>query len=133
MSETIKVKAPAAPGNAATITLFDSTAMVTGTAGGNRNWLSLNNINRVRVAFANLSHASAANGLKAQYSHDGGTTWLDGEASGQTVAVAAYVQTFDFACEAMSDMRLRYENGATQPTTWQVEIDCISGDRALAS
>jgi hypothetical protein len=127
MTETFTCSVPAAPTAGATIKLFDSTAAF------GAGMLRLLDVRRVIVDFVNISHGSAASGLRAYASTNGGTNWDEVDHSGTMPAtVAASTATDDdiknFKVDAYSDWKLEYTNGASQPTTWRVTVVCVCGD-----
>ncbi len=129
-NETIWIKAPAAPGDAATVTLFNSTTMFGGEACAA---LSLFKISRVIVTFLSINQASAANGLVPSASSNDGANW-DQTETGITVAasVAGSVETHDFAVDRFRDFKLLFTAGATGPTTWRVTVCAIVGQRVVS-
>jgi hypothetical protein len=125
------VTPPAAPGNNATVTLFDTTTMFGET------WskvISALNMSRVSVSFLSLDQASAANGLVPAASSNGGTNW-DQTQAGITIAasVAGTVNTYDFDIDIYDDFRLRYTAGGTGPTVWRITIKVLCGQRTVAT
>jgi hypothetical protein len=116
---------PSAPGDAATIDLFNSE-----TAFG-LNALRLLNIGRIRLAFLQLSHASAAGGLTMLVKSKGSTTWrnvTDGGTFPATMAAGTSDPvTYDVMVAEYENVKFEYENGATLPTTWEVTITAYVG------
>lgn len=128
--EEFTVTAPAAPGNNATVKLFDSTTMFGGEA---CDAIAQFGITRVEVSFLSVNQASAANGLVPSSSSNGGSNWDQTEA-GATVnaSVAGTVETHDYAVDRYKDFKLEYTAGATGPTTWRVTIKAVCGQRAVS-
>jgi hypothetical protein len=116
---------PAAPGDAATIDLFNSD-----TAFG-RNALRLLNIGRIRIAFLQLSHASAAGGLTMYAREKSSATWRAVTDGGTFPATCAATTTdpvvYDVMVAQYDAVKFPYENGATEPTTWEVTLTAYTG------
>lgn len=136
----IKVKFPDAPGNAATIDLFNSITAC-GRAGRFRNL----NISMIEITWSTLSHASAANGLKI-YRWD--TTLNSGaggwdqlsmpDSSGVATmpvtvsAVAADTNAhYGFVVTHLGDVKITYENSANVLSGWGGEITLHQGASAV--
>jgi hypothetical protein len=129
--ETIDIGPPAAPGNNATVTLFDSTTMF---GGEPCNAINLFKINRVSVTFLSVNQASAASGLRSYASSDKGTNFDETQAALSIPAtVAGVVNTYDYPVDGYDDFRLTYTAGATGPTTWRISIKAIVGQRQVAT
>jgi hypothetical protein len=127
--ENISVKAPAAPAIDATIVLFNTATAFADT----KKAIALMGLSRFVVVFNRLSHASAANGLVQYSSSDGGTNWRQVEAGETIAAVAAgTVDPHEFPIDIFDDWKLEYTNGGTLPTTWDVTMKLICGQRVVA-
>lgn len=129
--DQFSVTAPAAPGNNATVKLLDTTTMFGET------WSKVipsMGLSRVVVAFLSVNQASAANGLKAYSSSNGGTNWDQIELGTNVPAsVAGSTQQEDLVIDLFDDFKLEYTAGATGPTTWRVTIKVICGQRMKTS
>ena len=130
-NETVSFTPPAAPGNNATVKLFDSTTML-----GNEpaKMLRTLGINRIEVAFLSVNQASAASGLRSYASSNDGTNWDETQAAISIPATTAgVVNTYDYPVDSYDDFKLEYTAGATGPTTWRVSIKGIVGKRAVST
>lgn len=125
MSEMTEVAPPAAPGNNATVILFDSTRFYT-------NGIARANMSRVIVTFSSVNQDSAVAGLIPYSSVNGGTNWDQAEAGVQITAASTSgtVNTHDYAVDRYKDFKLEYTAGATGPTVWRVSIKVVHGQRA---
>ncbi len=126
--QTVEVGTPAAPGNNATVVLFNSTRMNGGTTDGKTpGWIRNNNVTWYEVAFLSVDHDSAANGLKVYSSSDGGANW-DQIETGMTrlATVAGTVDTYRWYVG-------QYTAGAAGPTVWRVTQKLTIGDHARVS
>jgi hypothetical protein len=131
MSGQIGVGAPAAPGNNATVTLFDSTVTFS------KMGLQANQITRIRFDFAGLNQASATNGLVGYKSSDKGATWhpcsfaYNGSLATLPATVAADTgsdsSSYDIAIASASDVKFTFTAGATGPTVWAPVITLQAG------
>ena len=127
MSEAPRIGVPDAPASGATIDLFNSV-----TAFGAKQMRALD-IRRIIVAFLQVSHASAANGLKSYASTDGGTNWdtvdFDGTMPKAIDASSTSTDVIeDFKVSQYDDFKLTYENSANTLTAWRVGITLQVGD-----
>lgn len=130
-NETISFTPPAAPGNNATVKLFDSTTML-----GNEpaKMLAVLGINRIEVSFLSVDQASAALGLRSYASSNNGTNWDETQAAIAVGAtVAGTVNTFDYPVDRFDDFKLEYTAGASGPTVWRVSIKGIVGKRVVST
>lgn len=130
-NETVSFTPPSAPGNGATVKLFDSTTMLGNEAA---KMLRTLGINRIEVAFLSVNQASAALGLRSYASSDNGANWDETQAA---IALAATssgtVATYDYPVDSYDDFKLEYTAGATGPTTWRVSVKGIVGKRTVAT
>lgn len=120
----IRVGVPARPGNNATVTLLDTSTLLS------KMGLRMAGIHRVLLTFPNLDQASATGGLIGYTSGDHGTNWDlctfapsgDPSALPQTVAAttASDCSSFDIDVSAHDDVKLTFTAGATAPSaaTW---------------
>lgn len=133
IGNSTSIAPPSAPGNDATVTLFDSAVMF---------WpkcLRQLNATMVEVTFNALDQDSAASGLKSYTSTDGGTNWVEnlmrddaGSATmGVTISSSTEPRTYRFAVDAFDDFRLRYTAGATGPSSWGLSIVLHCGGLAV--
>lgn len=131
--ESVRVAPPAAPGNNATVTLFDSTQVF-----GKKMMRTLG-IGRVHLSFTGLDQASAASGLAGYQSGDGGVNWdpfafgYSGSATGTlpatvAAATASDSSTFDIFVGVSDDVKFTFTAGATGPSTWRPVIMYRVGD-----
>ena len=97
-------------------------------------------IEKVELSFFAHNQASAANGLRAYETLDGGTTWnetdmkgyVNGVANQPTIGSAAPIQvpvlsagqewTEDFTIGRYRGFAVEYVTGATPPTTWSYDV-----------
>jgi hypothetical protein len=134
MHQDIRIGAPPAPGNDATVVLVDTTALF-GKMG-----LRMNGIHRITLSFPGLDQASAADGLKGYTSPNHGGNWyVDTFATAstpglpQTVAAqtATATASFDIDVTPFDDVKITFTAGATGPTVWTpvivLEIKRVSG------
>lgn len=121
MNFPTRIGAPAAPGNGATVTLFDSTAML---AGG----LQQNAVRFVVVDIVNLDVASAALGIRGYESWNHGATWEEADFDVPLPVQAAIGDTLvKIFVGAAPDVKLTYTADAAGPSTWHVSIVLDSG------
>jgi len=116
----ITIGTPPAPANGATIDLFNSDTAF-GVGG-----LRMQDWGRIRLAFLQLSHASAAGGLTMSVRAKGSTTWR-AVTDGGTFPAAMAAGTsdpvvYDVMVAQYEAVKFTYVNGATLPTTWEVTI-----------
>lgn len=129
MSESSVFAAPSAPGNNASVDLFNS---VTAFGGGMMRMLGLD---MVEISFHLLDQASATNGLKLSTSTDKGVTWTQStvpdDAGTATMpltvsSLAANAQrSYRFVVSGYPDVKITYTAGATGPTAttgWGVSV-----------
>lgn len=129
--ESVKFAPPSAPGNAATVVLFSSVS-----AFGPK-MMRMLGLDMVELVLLALDQASAANGLKAYGSDDGGTTWYQmsfpssaGTAT-MPVTLAAlaagsnHQQMFEVA--GLNDFKLEFTAGATGPTAGTGWVPVVTG------
>ena len=131
-TERARLAVPAAPAIGATIDLFNS---VTTYGAGQMRMLC---VDRVQINFQSISHGSAANGLKAYASSDGGTNWDEVDFADSTgtatmpdtvaASTAGADNIYDFWLAAYSDFKLTYTNGGTKPTTWRTTCTVYYND-----
>jgi hypothetical protein len=93
-------------------------------------------ITRMDAVFGRHDHASAANGLRAYYTNDGGTTWLETDMKGpddqgtigtghpiQVPVLSSGLEWAEvFAIDRYRGFALEYIAGATPPTIWDVTV-----------
>lgn len=116
-----RIGAPAAPGNNATVTLFDSPTML---AGG----LQQNGVRFITVDFANLDQASAVAGLRGYKSIDKGASWLEADFDvSLPLQIAAGDTTVKIYVGSAEDAKLTYTAGAVGPSAWNVTITVDGG------
>jgi len=125
--ESVFFGAPAAPGNAATATIFNSI-----TAFGANQMRTLG-LSMLEVTWHLLDQASATNGFKA-YTSNNGSTWTqtdlkdDSGTATMPVTVAALSSTqiqYRFPVSGFKDFKLEWTAGATGPTAstgWQLTV-----------
>ena len=135
MHQDIRIGAPAAPGNNATVTLVDTTAIF------GKSGLRMNGIHRVCMSFPGLDQDSAASGLKGYSSPDHGANWYpctfapsgDPAALPLTVAAATVSDftSYDVDVTTHDDVKFTFTAGATGPTVWApvlvLEVKRVSG------
>lgn len=146
MSELIRLKAPAAPGNGATVPLINTTYMADGGTpvqgpgtGNTRDWIKDNAIDRIIISFFITAQASAAAGFKC-YSYDrvnaawrqipvnnAGTITVGGVTIG--ITATSDRNTFDILVDYLDEFAAEFTAGATAPTIWDVTVSAVSGDR----
>lgn len=128
--ESISVNPPAAPAADATVVLINTATMFANT----KKSIALMGLSRAVVTFNSVSHVSAAAGLKAYSSSDGGTNW-DQIEPGETIPVSAGsdVAAHEFPIDIYDDFKWEYTAGAVGPTTWRVTIKLVCGQRAVAT
>lgn len=116
----VVIGTPAAPGDGATIDLFNSV-----TAFG-ESGLRIQDWGRIRLTFIQLSHASAAGGLTMLARAKGSSTWravTEGGTFPATIAAGTSDPvTYDVMVAQYENVKFVYANGATKPTTWEVTI-----------
>ncbi len=117
-----RAPSPTAPGASATIVLHQHGVP------GDSGWPW-----RVIVNFLNISHASAASGLKAYTRWHERGTWrqVDYDATMPATvgaSVANVDDTRDFETATYPYFKLEYTSG-TAPTTWEVIVVLVYGDR----
>jgi hypothetical protein len=121
MLQNIKIGAPLAPGNNATVTLFDSTNLFPG-------GLQAAGIGFVTIDFTNLDQASAAAGLKGYKSVDRGANWREDDFGGvlgvQIPAGDTIVKVYVGSAE---HAKITFTAGATGPSAWYVTVVSSSG------
>lgn len=129
-NETVKFAPPAAPGNNATIDIWNSV-----TAFGPK-MMRVLGMTELQVMFLRLDQSSAASGFVAQCSTDGGATWRGMDFSStmpkQITLLAANtndVETFDVTM--VDDFRLQYTASGTGPSVWDLVISGIFGAAAV--
>ncbi len=122
--ESVYFKQPAIPTQVGqVVTLFDSAVML------GPSQLRFMNGTLLQVSFEILSNDSAANGLIAYQSNDGGTTYtqtLMRDSNGTatmpvTVTAANAPQTLSFVVAPFKDFKLTFTTGVI-PTTWALTI-----------
>lgn len=131
VSESVRFAAPAAPGNNATVVLFSSVS-----AFGAKMMRTLG-LDMVELILLALDQASAASGLKAYGSKDGGVTYYQmsfpngaGTAT-MPVTLAAlsagqnHQQMFEVA--GLDDFKLEFTAGATGPTDVTGWVPVVTG------
>ena len=128
MQETIHIKPPAAPGNGATVKLFDSTelASVIGP--------SLRHINAtlLSIIFLGLDQASATDGLKVYGSIDRGANWKSMDMDSTFPATVAVVADpgdtrYKVTLDGLDDCKVEYTAGGTGPSVWNLSITLVTG------
>lgn len=132
--ESMTIAPPSAPGNNATVTLFDSVTMM-----GSGKQLRYLNATLLEVTFNSLDQDSAASGLKSYTSTDSGTNWIEnlmrddsGTATmGATISATDDPRTYRFVLSSFEDFRLRYTAGATGPSAWGLSIVLHFGPPAV--
>jgi len=121
MNFPIRLGAPAAPGNNATVTLFDST--VTFPAG-----LQASCIRFVTIDFTNLDQASATAGLKGYKSVDRGLNWREDDFGAVLgVQIPTGDTTVKIYVGSAQHVKITLTAGATGPSAWYVNITADSG------
>lgn len=133
--QPIKFAPPTVPANNGTATLFDSTTMLPLVS------LQALGIGRVKLAFPNLSQASATSGLIGYISGDKGVSWQQYTfaPSGGTAVLPATVaaatgtdcSAFDVYVGPYADVKITLTAGATAPSdaTWaQMTITADQGN-----
>jgi hypothetical protein len=131
---TARLATTAAPDNAGTVTLFDSTKAFKG-------GMRMHGVGRVKLAFPALSQASAAGGLIGYISGDKGVTWnpCSFSAVGSSATLPATVPadtgadsaSYDIYVGPYDDVKFTFTAGATAPSaaTWaQATISVQIGD-----
>jgi hypothetical protein len=125
------VGAPAAPGNGATVPLFDSTVTFS------KMGLAANQVTRIRFDFAGLNQPSAASGLAGFKSSDKGKTWFPCKFAynGGTALLPATVSadtgsdsnSYDIFIGGAADVKFTFTASATGPTVWNPIITLQAG------
>lgn len=126
---------PAAPGNGATISLVDTTKWSPGGIDTTKSMkvIALMGISRIVVSFLSVDQASAASGLIAYGSSNGGTNFDQIQAGATVNATSSAAQVFDYEVDAYDDVKIAYTAGGTGPTVWRVTIKAIVGQRHVAT
>ena len=122
----IKYTGSALPGNAETVTIFDTTKLGSSTAGAVpiANFAALAGLNRLYVTFIN----DAAGTLKSYSSENGGTTWTQISSTAVAASAGNADTPFDYLIEPYQDWKLEWLNGATPQTTFRVAA-ALQGQR----
>lgn len=132
--DSISIKPPAAPGNGATVTLFDSAAMFYPKC------LRPLNAAMLEVTFNNLDQSSAANGLVSYTSVDSPAAYVQNnmkddngvDTMPQTISATDDPRTYRFVLSPFDDFQLKYTAGATGPSVWKLTIALHCGSLAVA-
>lgn len=135
MQESMRIAAPTAPASGATVVLFDSETMF------GVGVMRPLNLTLLEVTFVRLSHASAANGLKAYMKSVPGGTWRettmpdDSGVATMPVTISAVTAAGEeaerFVVTPYAEFKLEYENSANVLTTWEVSIVAHLGAAAV--
>jgi hypothetical protein len=137
MQETVKYASPTAPASGATAVLFNSVSAL-----GAAKMMRTYGLTMVQVFYGRLSHDSAASGLKAYYSTDGGANWYQMDykdsAGSSTMpktitAPGADKNVFEsFDVSMVDDFKLEHTNSANVLTAWDVVVVGILHSEAVA-
>lgn len=126
--ETFTIASPAAPASGATAVLFNSETML------GVGVMRLINLTMLEVVYLQLSHDSAANGLKAYAKHKPGTaeTWRQvsipdssGTATMPMTVTALAADTNhkeSFTVSEFAEFKLEHTNSANTLTGWELTI-----------
>lgn len=122
----IKYHGSALPGNAETVTIFDTTDGLAGTGASQMpaNFMALAQLNRLYLALVN----DQAGTLKSYSSEDRGKTWTQIGSLAVSAVAANSENPSDWLIESYSDWRLLWVNGATPQTTFRVAA-ALQGQR----
>lgn len=117
----IKYTGSALPGNAETVTIFDTTA-----GGGQMGagFMALAELNRLYLTIIN----DQAGTLKSYSSENRGTTWTQISSTAVAASAANSENPYDYLVEPYLDWRLLWVNGATPQTTFRVAA-ALQGQR----
>lgn len=131
LSGFFQISAPPAPGNNATVVLFDSTKMP------GAGMLSAMQIQRIKLDFNGLNQPSAASGLKGYKSDNGGANWYQcafslagsGATLPQTVAADTGTDStsYDIFIGSARDVKIEFTASGTGPTIWPRTITLQAG------
>lgn len=124
MNENVRIKytGSALPGNAETVTIFDSTST------GISNFAAIARLHRLYVTVIN----DQAGTLVFQSSENGGTAWTTINSTAVSASAANSENPYDYDIEPYRDVRLRWTNGATPQTSFRVAASLI-GERSPAA
>jgi hypothetical protein len=116
------------PSGAETVTLFNSV-----TAFGARNMMNMGDHKWLTYSVAPSTNTTG-NSVTADYSNDGGTTWINFYTSPTDEPVGDSTNFRDeVAIEEYQDVRLRFTNGALkQATLFAVNVALVAKERATA-
>jgi len=127
MQESVVYASPAAPAANGTAVLFNSILAFNGAK-----MMRMAGLTMVEVTFLRLSHDSAANGLIAYASTDGGTNWrkMSFPDSGGTATMPLTVsalaadtnKTYTFDVSGCVDFKLEHTNSNNTLTAWELMV-----------
>jgi hypothetical protein len=120
-AETVRIKytGTALPGNAETVSIFDTTLT------GISNFVAISRLHRLYLTIVN----DQAGTLVSQSSENGGTTWTTISSTAVAASAANSENPYDYLIEPYRDWRVRWTNGATPQGSFRVAAALV-GERS---
>lgn len=126
--EDVWIPLPAAPGNNATATLYDSTADPgTGTTGRRVGYGA--RFRRILVS-VRADQSTATNGYVYQESDDGGTNWITVNNSGTGETLTGGTDYSRDHLRTRKDFRITWTASATGPSVFRGGVTLVRGERS---